>query len=192
VPQPNQLRRQYLVNARFQLRWASFIALTGAMTATLFATPLCSSIDEENRLIRDSLRADKLLYETSEDMTILLLNMPETRQDESENIGKRFDSAHKSFAQVKEMKDGMIAKNESQKTMIGLAVIVIAIALFGIGILVTHAVAGPMYVIKQHLESWGQGQTPSRRPLRKGDEFTDVYDTLHDVLEKKKGAGQAA
>jgi hypothetical protein len=182
VAQP--FRRKYLVNARFQVRWSTFIALTGAMTATLFATPLISAIDEENRLIRESLRADKLLYETSEDMTILLLNMPETRQEESESIGNRFDTAHKSFEQVEALKTQMIERNEMQKGMVIGAVVIIAFALFGIGILVTHAVAGPMYVIKSQLEAWGDGQPVSRRPLRKGDEFLDVYDTLHNVLEK--------
>jgi len=74
--------------------------------------------------------------------------------------------------------------------------IAISLALFlvilsGLGIIMTHRVVGPIYVIKRHLDALAAGRLPHIRGLRKGDEFVDCHkslvnaiDQLHNELER--------
>jgi len=48
----------------------------------------------------------------------------------------------------------------------------------------THRIAGPVYVIGRGLETLGKGHIPVLRPLRKYDEFKDVYDQLCTTVKR--------
>jgi len=76
------------------------------------------------------------------------------------------------------------------------------IALFGLGfaaltaggvglwsILLTHRISGPMFVLKRYMLELASGRIPTLRPLRRKDEFKDLYaafDTALDSLRAKK------
>ncbi|NOT00693.1 MAG: hypothetical protein HOP29_08705 [Phycisphaerales bacterium] len=50
-------------------------------------------------------------------------------------------------------------------------------------VFVTHRIAGPLYVVEQHLRELGQGRFPRRRDLRRKDEFKAFYDTFWWAME---------
>lgn len=56
------------------------------------------------------------------------------------------------------------------------AVMVVALGCWGI--VVTHRISGPLYVLGRHLTQLGEGQFPKRRPLRKKDEFKELHNTF--------------
>jgi len=186
-------RRRYLINTGFQLRWSLMIALVGALTSTIFSVFLWSAIEEQNRLINATIEYDHQLFEASQDTAILLLNLPETTQIESEEIGKRFDKAAGRNEATQLHKAQLIVHNEETKTHLVIAVILVTFALFVIGILATHSIAGPMLVIKQQLETFRIHRRIDPRTLRKGDEFKDVYETmlaaLGEVAEPQEDEG---
>lgn len=49
-------------------------------------------------------------------------------------------------------------------------------------ILMTHRICGPMFVMKRYLLEVAQGRLPSLRPLRKRDEFKDLYDAFDQAI----------
>jgi hypothetical protein len=60
-----------------------------------------------------------------------------------------------------------------------------AITAGGVGlwsILMTHRICGPMFVMKRYLLEVAQGRLPSLRPLRKRDEFKDLYEAFDQAL----------
>ena len=70
--------------------------------------------------------------------------------------------------------------------MVGLTVLMAA-ALAMFGLLVTHRVAGPVYVLSHYVGVLSRGRYPMMRKLRRGDElqaffdqFTQVVDSLRD------------
>src|SRR5688572_24994549 len=142
-------RRRYIINPRFQLRWAAMLAAVGAACATLFAVPLHESIDAQNALLERAVADEDRLYAASEDITILLMNLPETRLETAEMAGAHFDRAYASHTASKELKSEIRVHNERLQAMVVASVPLIAVLLFGMGILITHSVAGPLYVIKQ-------------------------------------------
>lgn len=62
-------------------------------------------------------------------------------------------------------------------------VVVMALALFTWGIFMTHRVAGPIFIIARYLGQLGSGQVPQTRPLRKGDELKEFFDTFAGMVD---------
>lgn len=51
------------------------------------------------------------------------------------------------------------------------------------GLVATHRVAGPIFVMNRYLKYLGEGRIPVTRPLRKNDELKDFYANLMVVIE---------
>ena len=68
-----------------------------------------------------------------------------------------------------------------------------AITAGGVGlwsILMTHRVCGPMFVMKRYLLEIAEGRIPSLRPLRKRDEFKDLYEAFDQAVATLRTAKQ--
>ncbi len=65
-------------------------------------------------------------------------------------------------------------------------VVVMAVFLFVWGIIMTHRVAGPIYIISRYLEQLAAGEVPQPRPLRKDDELVSFFATFSNMLSKMK------
>lgn len=68
-----------------------------------------------------------------------------------------------------------------------------AITAGGVGlwsILMTHRICGPMFVMKRYMLELADGRLPSLRPLRKRDEFKDLYDAFDLAIAGLRTAKQ--
>jgi hypothetical protein len=61
--------------------------------------------------------------------------------------------------------------------------ILMAVALSLLGVLITHRVAGPIYVMNHYLSMLSNGRYPKMRPLRKHDELKDFFEGLQTTIE---------
>jgi hypothetical protein len=72
--------------------------------------------------------------------------------------------------------------------IVGMATLMaVCLALFGV--LVTHRVAGPVYVMSQFVTVLARGRYPTLRPLRRNDELRDFFDRFQhaiDVLRERE------
>jgi hypothetical protein len=59
----------------------------------------------------------------------------------------------------------------------------VSLFLIVFGIIVTHRVAGPLFVMNRYLKLLGEGRIPTTRPLRKKDELQEFYSNLLAVIE---------
>ena len=62
-------------------------------------------------------------------------------------------------------------------------VVVMALFLFIWGIFMTHRVAGPIFIISRYLGQIASGEVPDPRPLRRGDELKEFFDTFSSMLD---------
>jgi hypothetical protein len=75
---------------------------------------------------------------------------------------------------------------ETQTTLIWLMVassVLMAVALGLFGVLLTHRVAGPVYVMSHYLSALAKGRYPTMRPLRKGDELKGFFEQLQGAFD---------
>ena len=55
-----------------------------------------------------------------------------------------------------------------------------------LGLLITHRVCGPIFVITRHLTTMSEGKHPFLRPLRQGDEFASLFEAFGKVIDGAK------
>lgn len=77
---------------------------------------------------------------------------------------------------------------EDNRIMIYLIAFVIAIffSLIIWGILITHRIAGPIFIISRYIDSLTDGKIPETRPLRKKDELKEFFDKFNRMLSALK------
>jgi len=78
----------------------------------------------------------------------------------------------------------------TSRLLIPVALGLASLSAAGVGLwsmLLTHRICGPLYVMKRFLDQLAAGQLPATRPLRRGDEFQDLYASLLQATEAVAG-----
>jgi hypothetical protein len=66
------------------------------------------------------------------------------------------------------------------------------VAILGVmGLLITHRVAGPIFVITRHFNTMIDGKHPFLRPLRQGDEFAPMFAAFQKLIDGSKSKDAA-
>ncbi len=63
------------------------------------------------------------------------------------------------------------------------ALLLMVSMLFGLGLMLTHRVAGPLYALKRRLEEFSEGQSGVRLNLRTKDEFHNLERVFNRAME---------
>ncbi len=80
-----------------------------------------------------------------------------------------------------------LASSDTQSTMVMVgALLLFNLLLAFFGLLLTHKMAGPIFVMGRYLDQLSRGQLPKVRPLRKGDEFGELVDALSKTVQAQK------
>jgi methyl-accepting chemotaxis protein len=59
------------------------------------------------------------------------------------------------------------------------------------GVVVTHRISGPLFVLQRQFARLAEGCFPRRRPLRKKDEFKELYESFWQAVDSLKANKQA-
>jgi hypothetical protein len=77
----------------------------------------------------------------------------------------------------------------SDRTLLGVLAVVAALlagALALLGVVITHRVAGPVFVMGHYLRVLSEGRFPRMRTLRRSDELKSFFQTFIDAVEAMK------
>jgi hypothetical protein len=55
-----------------------------------------------------------------------------------------------------------------------------------LGLIITHRVCGPIFVITRHFGTMLDGRYPALRPLRAGDEFAPMFELFKQLVDKQR------
>lgn len=148
------------------------------MAESASAAPARVKVGRRNFLVDRSFQLKYTLYMVVVGAAISLL------------FGAMMYQAHVEATQLIDMPDPLREAVKSQDaTLLWLVMaiaVVMAVALGLFGILVTHRVAGPIYVFSHYMNVLGEGRYPMLRPLRKKDELKTFYETFHDAVATLK------
>jgi signal peptidase II len=73
-----------------------------------------------------------------------------------------------------------------------IAVLVLAPAMFAIGLMLTHRIVGPIYRFEQFLHSVDQGRMREECRIRKGDEFQELCELINRVTREARARAPQA
>jgi nitrogen fixation/metabolism regulation signal transduction histidine kinase len=182
--------RNYLLDSRFQLKYAGFLVLvaiviSGVVGAVLYATTL-SMVRESSKVVEESRNA---VQESRNVSAVSRMNVHDLALDSPELVAefnKEADAVDSAMAGHQKV---VVAQQESlvrrQRWMLGslvaaLAVMVVLIGL--LGILFTHKVAGPVFKMSRLLAQVGKGNLQVDARLRRGDELKAFFDTFTQMV----------
>lgn len=182
--------RNYLLDSRFQLKYAGFlvlvaVAISGVMGAVLYSTTR-AMVQESEKVVAESAKVSEESRKVSE---VSRMNIKDLASDSPELLAvfnKEADEHDKTIAdQQKAIADNQTMLVHRQEVVIwslvgGLALMVVLIGL--LGIYFTHKVAGPVYKMKRLLKKVGQGSLRVEARLRKGDELQDFFDAFTQMV----------
>lgn len=83
-------------------------------------------------------------------------------------------------------------KSEDQRILWQMVagIVLLTLLLTGASILRTHHIVGPLYVLSRAMRELGQGQCPSLRALRRGDEFGRLIDDFSAMVRDLRERNQ--
>lgn len=144
------------------------------MTESASAAPARVKVGRRNFLVDRGFQLKYTLYMVVVGAAISLL------------FGAMMYQAHVEATQLIDMPDPLreaVKMQDSTLLWLVMAIaVVMAVALGLFGILVTHRVAGPIYVFGHYMNVLGEGRYPMLRPLRKNDELKTFYETFHGAV----------
>jgi hypothetical protein len=77
-----------------------------------------------------------------------------------------------------------LSRAETTQLALTVAMSVLMAAALGLfGVLITHRVAGPVYVMSHYVTVLAKGRYPLMRPLRKRDELKGFFDRFQEAIE---------
>lgn len=82
-----------------------------------------------------------------------------------------------------EVRAQLAAADTTLLSLVVAITILMAGALGLLGVLITHRVAGPVYVMSHHVTTLARGRYPTLRPLRKSDELQAFFSRFQDAVE---------
>ncbi len=86
-----------------------------------------------------------------------------------------------------EVNDKLNTDDTTRVFKLTIAVLGASVVVFGVlGLLITHRVVGPIFVLQRHLTTLAGGTYPVTRPLRQSDEFRGVFEVFRSVVSTLK------
>ncbi len=172
--------KNYLLDARFQLKYTAMIVGVSLFISALLGTFLYST---NTKLVQQS---QQVVDESKKVSDVVKMNIKDSYGDNPE-LAQAFNSA--SSDQDNRILAQQQALVTQQRTMLwalvgGLTVMVAMIGL--LGIYFTHKVVGPIYKMKMLLRQVGEGKLTFYGKLRKGDELQDFFETFSAMVEQLK------
>ncbi|MEZ5977934.1 MAG: hypothetical protein R3F34_06940 [Planctomycetota bacterium] len=99
------------------------------------------------------------------------------------------------FVAAQMPRDGGILLSELPgvlRTSVMLSLAVLVPVTIGVGLVLTHRVAGPIYRFERYLEGVIDGSEPGRCKIREGDELKEFCELLNDAVAKLRAEAREA
>jgi methyl-accepting chemotaxis protein len=193
-PKYKRSMKNYLLDAKFQLKWTGriiFVALAISALMGVFLYQTSREVTEQSAKVIG--QGQELIKESQKNSDLVKMQIKDEYKDAPElaaTFNKSTDDLDKQLQQKKAAleAEGIKTKSQQQTMMLsliaGLTLLVVLIGL--LGIYFTHKVVGPIYKMKMLLRQVGDGKLNFQGKLRKGDELQDFFEVFAGMVEKLK------
>ncbi len=185
--------RNFLLDARFQLKFASYIVGITLVLSAFLGIFLYKNALNVFAQVDQAVQARSKAAETSRELSVATLNndiaknmdnpdFTKEMTERSEKIDKEYERERNAIVEVR--KDLL---KQQQATAIGLAgTLLLFIIVVGFGAIVaTHRIVGPLFRVKRMAREVAAGKViPPTYGLRPSDELKDVFDAFADMVTK--------
>lgn len=183
-----RVKRNLIINRYYQLKTGFGVAGLLALCISILFIITGSFVMWNNRSISRAMTHQMDLQNVQDDIlkSIEMLSQYGNRKNLIFEAYKAIGDLQKNASALKESNELLtrsIAINRYLMWINGVLGITLVVVTFIVVVRRTHRVAGPMFLLKRYMNEIIEGKVPEIRPLRKGDEFKDVFDTFIKMVE---------
>jgi hypothetical protein len=198
--------RNFLLDRRFQLKYAGYLVLVAAVLSVSLGLLLWSTSQSLVGQSREAVRQSEQVVELSRDVAaeskkvseVVKMNIiKDPVYSESPELLAAFKAdANKQEATIKKQQEALEAQAAAltqqsaniaaeQRTMFLTLLLVLTALVVGVGlagIVVTHKVAGPIFKMTRQIRTVASGNWRIPQKLRKGDELMDFFGEFETMV----------
>lgn len=194
APKYKRSMKNYLLDAKFQLKWVAriiFVALAISALMGVFLYRTSREVTEQSQQV--IAQGDALVTESQKNSDLVKMQIKDQYADAPElaaTFNKSATDLDKQLQQKRAALREQADKTQAQQTtmllslVVGLTLMVVLIGL--LGIYFTHKVVGPIYKMKMLLRQVGEGRLNFQGKLRKGDELQDFFEVFAAMVDQLK------
>lgn len=180
APKYKRSIRNYLLDARFQLKWTGYLIGVALVISALLGGFLYKTNDEVIT------KSNALIEESAKNSDLVRMQIKEQYADAPE-LAESFSAGAKEHDQKLKAQRDQLHSQQRQMIFALIASLMTLVTLIGlVGIYITHKVVGPIYKMKMLLRQVGEGKLNFQGRLRKGDELQDFFEVFAEMVEKLK------
>jgi methyl-accepting chemotaxis protein len=183
--------RNYLLDARFQLKFASYIVAINVVISAMLGVFLWDTTGVLFRQMQSAVDARSAAAETSKELGMCTLNNELAQKMDDPEFAKQMEAKSAQIdadydleksKQVKMKADLELQQRATLFTLMGAMVAFIIFIAMGT-IVTTHRIVGPLFRIKRLANEVADGKLrPPAYGLRPGDELKDVFDVFANMV----------
>jgi hypothetical protein len=183
--------KNLLLDRSFQLKYTAYIVGSTLLIALILGALIVWQMqrtfvvaESAVTMSADAIYQAKALHEKVEsdakinyaDSPILLEEILKKEADDNARLNEKADH-------VKSMQASIVSQRRLVPIVFGSSLLVFLLVLTGVGIVITHKVAGPIFKMKRLVREVGEGRwiVPVGK-LRKGDELTDFFGVFEEAV----------
>lgn len=183
--------RNFLLDARFQLKFAAYFVVMTLIVAALLGVFLVRTTSSLFSRMNDSVDARSKAVETSRELGVCSLNNELTRNMNDPGFASKLAERSRAIDDAYEAEKQAVLKQRTELVaqqqvtvgiLIGLLVAFIVLIAFG-AIVITHRIVGPLFRIKRMAREVAAGALrPPTYGLRPGDELQDLFEVIASMI----------
>lgn len=187
-------RKNLIIDKKFQLKMTFSIIATIFIVVTIIITVLgINAVDNNRKVDKTIKKLEDVIVSNGQHLEALqnyidiktVQDMKLATKILTKNMNENLSIMNKHIAVL----NNIIKRNYILFTVIILFFVLQTIILYFVILRKTHNISGPIFLLKNNILEMLNGKAPEIRPLRKDDEFKELYDLfikLSDDLKAKK------
>ncbi len=192
--------KNFLLDSRFQLKFAGYFVLLTMLVATWLGLFLVQTTDRLFKEVASAVEARSQAAATSKELGVCSLNNELAKSIDDPEFAKTLEARSKAIDEKFEAdKAAVIAEKkgleeQQGRTLWTLITFLVALIL-GVGlaaIVLTHRIVGPLFRIKRMAREVAQGSIqPPAYGLRPSDELQDVFELMSTMIKSLRARAES-
>jgi nitrogen fixation/metabolism regulation signal transduction histidine kinase len=178
--------KSYLLDARFQLKWTAYLVVVVVLLMTSLGVVIAKVAGRASDTASVAVTQAEKAFEESRSNSILARRSVQLAGGDDPTLAKIMEDSlaeldvqsASNLADVRRRQQDIVRDRKNLQLILAGSGVALIAMLFGMGIVITHRIVGPVHKMKRLLRRVSTGRLAIETRLRQGDELADLFDTF--------------
>jgi hypothetical protein len=183
--------RKMFADKKFQLKFATGVVITTAVTVSLFIVLIMVASIKNNQKLNIVLDNQNVLTSNQNEVLKTMLVLSDSKKKNTVHLSTDIIQQDIDANKVRSNQNNALIGeiNERNRQLVYLLigfVILQSIFLFVILVRRTNRISGPLFILNRYITELRDGKYPDVRPLRPKDDLQDLFDNFRHMVKELK------